>query len=77
MTNKQLQKTMNEVGLTQSDLARLIFDTDKLQQYQRIKVNRYLSGKSKVPHWLPVIINLYIQTFKTGSIEEYEKNNVR
>ena len=76
MTNKQLQKTMNELGLSQSDLARLIFDTDKLQQYQRIKVNRYLSGKSKVPHWLPVIINLYIQTFKTGSIEEYEKNNV-
>ena len=76
MNSKQLQKTMNEVGLSQSDLARLIFDTDKLQQYQRIKINRYLSGKSKVPHWLPVIINLYIQTFKTGSIEEYEKNNV-
>jgi hypothetical protein len=61
MTNKQLQKTMNEVGLSQSDLARLIFDTDKLQQYQRIKVNRYLSGKTKVPHWLPVILKMYIQ----------------
>jgi len=60
MNNKQLQKTMNEVGLTQSDLARLIFDTDKLQQYQRIKINRYISGKSKVPHWLPVILKMYI-----------------
>jgi len=61
MNSKQLQKTMNEVGLTQSDLARLIFDTDKLEQYQRIKINRYISGKSKVPHWLPVILKMYIQ----------------
>ena len=61
MNSKQLQKTMNEVGLTQSDLARLIFDTDTLEQYQRIKINRYISGKSKVPHWLPVILKMYIQ----------------
>lgn len=61
MTNKQLQKIMNELGLSQSDLARLIFDTDKLEQYQRIKINRYISGKSKVPHWLPVILKMYIQ----------------
>ena len=61
MNSKQLQKTMNEVGLSQSDLARLIFDTDKLEQYQRIKINRYISGKSKVPHWLPVILKMYIQ----------------
>jgi hypothetical protein len=61
MTNKQLQKTMNEFGLSQSDLARLIFDTNKLEQYQRIKINRYISGKSKVPHWLPVILKMYIQ----------------
>ncbi len=61
MNSKQLQKTMNEVGLSQSDLARLIFDTDTLEQYQRIKINRYISGKSKVPHWLPVILKMYIQ----------------
>lgn len=62
MSNTELKNLINKVGLSQSDLARLIFDTDKLEQYQRIKINRYLSGKSKVPHWLPVIINLYIQT---------------
>ena len=59
MNNKQLQKTMNEVGLTQSDLARLIYDTNEITISHRVMISRYLTGKHKVPNWLVALLKIY------------------
>ena len=59
MKNKELQKTLDRIKFNQSDLARLIYDTDTINQSQRNIINRYLNGHSKVPAWLPVLIRLY------------------
>ena len=64
MTNRQLKTLINKIGLTQSDLARLIYDTDKLTQPMRTVTSRYLTGAVNVPVWLPVILRLYIQANK-------------
>jgi len=64
MTNRQLKTLINKVGLSQSDLARLIYDTDKLTQPMRTVTSRYLTGAVNVPVWLPVILRLYIQANK-------------
>jgi len=59
MNNTELKNLINKVGLSQSDLTRLIYDTDTINQSQRNIINRYLNGHSKVPTWLPVLIRLY------------------
>jgi hypothetical protein len=59
MKNKELQKTLDRIKFNQSDLARLIYDTDTINQSQRNIINRYLNGHVKVPQWLPVLIRLY------------------
>jgi hypothetical protein len=59
MDNIELKNLINKVGLSQSDLTRLIYDTDTINQSQRNIINRYLNGHSKVPAWLPVLIRLY------------------
>ena len=59
MDNIELKNLINKVGLSQSDLTRLIYDTDTINQSQRNIVNRYLKGYVKVPAWLPVLIRLY------------------
>jgi transcriptional regulator with XRE-family HTH domain len=59
MNNLELKNLINKVGLSQSDLARLIYDTDTINQSQRNIVNRYMNGHVKVPAWLPVLIRLY------------------
>tara|TARA_R100000655_G_C2932318_1_gene184218 strand:- start:44 stop:268 length:225 start_codon:yes stop_codon:yes gene_type:complete len=59
MNNTKLKNLINKVGLSQSDLARLIYDTDTINQSQRNIVNRYMNGHVKVPAWLPVLIRLY------------------
>lgn len=59
MNNIELRNLINKVGLSQSDLTRLIYDTDTINQSQRNIINRYLNGHSKVPQWLPVLIRLY------------------
>ena len=59
MNNLELKNLINKVGLSQSDLARLIYDTDTINQSQRNIINRYLNGHVKVPQWLPVLIRLY------------------
>jgi len=64
MTNRQLKTLINKIGLSQSDLARLIYDTDKLTQPMRTVTSRYLTGAVNVPVWLPVILRLYIQANK-------------
>ncbi len=60
MTNKELQQRLNKVGLNQSDLARAIYDTKKLTTSQRVMINRYWTGKVKIPHWLPKLLDRYI-----------------
>tara|TARA_Y100001938_G_scaffold20459_1_gene25948 strand:+ start:999 stop:1205 length:207 start_codon:yes stop_codon:yes gene_type:complete len=64
MNNTELKDLINKVGLSQSDLARLIYDTDTINQSQRNIINRYLNGHSKVPQWLPVFIRLYAALYK-------------
>ncbi len=64
MTNRQLKTLINKIGLSQSDLARLIYNTDKLTQPMRTVTSRYLTGAVNVPVWLPVILRLYIQANK-------------
>jgi len=64
MNNRQLKTLINKIGLSQSDLARLIYDTDKLTQPMRTVTSRYLTGAVNVPVWLPVILRLYIQANK-------------
>ena len=64
MTNRQLKTLINKIGFSQSDLARLIYDTDKLTQPMRTVTSRYLTGAVNVPVWLPVILRLYIQANK-------------
>ena len=59
MNSAGLKTLINKVGLSQSDLTRLIYDTDTINQSQRNIVNRYLKGYVKVPAWLPVLIRLY------------------
>ena len=59
MNNIELQNLINKVGLSQSDLTRLIYDTDTINQSQRNIINRYMNGHVKVPAWLPVLIRLY------------------
>tara|TARA_Y100001937_G_scaffold88776_1_gene119979 strand:- start:212 stop:409 length:198 start_codon:yes stop_codon:yes gene_type:complete len=59
MDNLELKNLINKVGLSQSDLTRLIYDTDKINQSQRNIINRYLNGHSKVPTWLPVLLKLF------------------
>ena len=60
MTNQELQKTINKVGLNQSDLARMIYETETLTTSQRVVINRYWTGKVKIPHWLPKLLDRYI-----------------
>ena len=64
MTNRQLKTLINKIGLSQSDLARLIYNTDKLTQPMRTVTSRYLTGAVNVPVWLPVILRLFIQANK-------------
>ena len=64
MTNRQLKTLINKIWFSQSDLARLIYDTDKLTQPMRTVTSRYLTGAVNVPVWLPVILRLYIQANK-------------
>ena len=64
MTNRQLKTLINKIVLSQSDLARLIYNTDKLTQPMRTVTSRYLTGAVNVPVWLPVILRLYIQANK-------------
>ena len=71
MQPKELKKTLDQIGLSQSDLARLIFNTSNLKPYQRIKINRYISCKSSVPHWLPVILKMYI------NMDHEQRGNIR
>ena len=59
MNNTELKNLINKVGLSQSDLTRLIYDTDTINQSQRNIINRYMNGHVKVPAWLPVLIRLY------------------
>ena len=59
MNSAGLKTLINKVGLSQSDLTRLIYDTDTINQSQRNIVNRYMNGHVKVPAWLPVLIRLY------------------
>ena len=59
INNTELKNLINKVGLSQSDLTRLIYDTNTINQSQRNIINRYLNGHSKVPAWLPVLIRLY------------------
>ena len=59
MNNIELQNLINKVGLSQSDLTRLIYDTDTINQSQRNIINRYMNGHVKVPAWLQVLIRLY------------------
>jgi len=59
MNNIELQNLINKVGLSQSDLTRLIYDTDTINQSQRNIINRYLTGHTKAPIWLFVLLRLY------------------
>ena len=59
MNSAGLKTLINKVGLSQSDLTRLIYDTDTINQSQRNIINRYMNGHVKVPAWLPVLIRLY------------------
>jgi|TARA_R100000093_G_C1912285_1_gene63133 hypothetical protein len=59
MKNKELQKTLDRIKFNQSDLARLIYDTDTINQSQRNIINRYLTGHTKAPIWLFVLLRLY------------------
>ena len=59
MNNTELKNLINKVGLSQSDLTRLIYDTDTINQSQRNIINRYLTGHTKAPIWLFVLLRLY------------------
>jgi len=59
MNNTELKNLINKVGLSQSDLTRLIYDTDTINQSQRNIINRYLTGHTKSPIWLFVLLRLY------------------
>ena len=59
MNNIELKNLINKVGLSQSDLTRLIYDTDTINQSQRNIINRYLTGHTKAPIWLFVLLRLY------------------
>ena len=57
MNKKQLKKIMNQLGISQADLARICFG--QCTPSDRVILSTWLSGAKPIPRWLPQLLKHY------------------